>query len=69
VQYQLWILKEKKYYSVGIFDVTAEKPNTLTMMSLPVGDTKEIEEFSVTAEPKGGSSQPTGVMRLRTVTK
>ena len=69
VQYQLWILKEKKYYSVGVFDVTVEKPNTLTMMSLPVGDTKEIEEFSVTAEPKGGSLQPTGVMRLRTVMK
>ena len=64
-QYQLWILKDKKYYSVGVFDVTKEKPGTLTPMHLPVEDAREIEEFSVTAEPKGGSSQPTGAVQLR----
>lgn len=63
-QYQLWILKDKKHYSVGVFDVTTEKSNTLTTMPLPVSDTKEIEGFSVTVEPKGGSPQPTGVIQL-----
>jgi anti-sigma-K factor RskA len=63
-QYQLWILKDKKLYSVGVFDVAAEKSNMLTTMPLPVGDTKEIEGFSVTVEPKGGSSQPTGEVKL-----
>ncbi len=68
-QYQLWILKDKKHYSVGVFDITAEKSNTLTLMPLPVSDTKEIEEFSVTLEPKGGSLQPTGAIQLRSATK
>ena len=68
-QYQLWILKEKKQYSVGLFDVTTEKSSTLTMMALPVGDTKEIEGFSVTLEPKGGSSQLTGTILLSGATR
>ena len=68
-QYQLWILKEKKEYSVGVFDVTTEKSSTMTMMPLPVGDTKEIEGFSITLEPKGGSSQPTGTVQLSGATK
>ena len=68
-QYQFWIMKEKKFYSVGVFDVAAEKSNTLNMMPLPVGDTKEIEGFSVTLEPKGGSSQPTGDAQLRATIK
>lgn len=68
-QYQLWILKGKKYYSVGVFDVIAGKSNTLNTMPLPVGDTKEIEGISVTLEPKGGSSQPTGTIQLSGATK
>jgi anti-sigma-K factor RskA len=63
-QYQLWILKEKKQYSVGVFDMVSGKSNTLTAMPLPVGDTTGIEGFSVTLEPKGGSSQPTGAVQL-----
>jgi len=63
-QYQLWILKEKKQYSVGVFDLVSGKSNTLIVMPLPVGDTKEIEGFSVTLGPKGGSSQPTGAVQL-----
>ena len=68
-QYQLWILKEKKYYSVGVFDITAEKLTMLNVMLLPVGDTKEIEGFSVTLEPKGGSPQPTGAIQLSAAKK
>ncbi|MCX6132350.1 MAG: anti-sigma factor [Ignavibacteriales bacterium] len=68
-QYQFWILKDKKFYSVGLFDVTSEKSSTLHTMSLPVSDTKEIEGFSVTLEPKGGSPQPTGAMQLRVSAK
>lgn len=64
-QYQFWILKDKKFYSVGVFDVTSEKSSTLNTMPLPVSDTKDIEGFSVTLEPKGGSPQPTGAIQLR----
>jgi anti-sigma-K factor RskA len=63
-QYQLWFVKDKKHFSVGLFDVVAEKSNTMITLSLPVGDTKEIEGFSITVEPKGGSSQPTGAIQL-----
>jgi hypothetical protein len=68
-QYQLWILREKKQYSVGVFDVVKEKLNTLTVMPLPIDDTKGIEGFSVTVEPTGGSSQPTGAVQLSGATK
>jgi len=64
-QYQLWILKEKKPYSVGVFDVNVEKSSTLNSMVLPVADTREIEGFSITLEPKGGSPQPTGDALLK----
>ena len=68
-QYQFWIQKEKKLTSIGVFDVTAEKLNTLSTMPLPVGDAKEIEGFSVTMEPRGGSPQPTGEVQLRATVK
>jgi anti-sigma-K factor RskA len=68
-QYQLWILKEKKYLSGGVFDVTREKDNLLKVMALPVGDIKEIEGFTITLEPKGGGAQPSGAVQLRGSTR
>jgi len=68
-QYQLWVLKEKKYLSAGLFDVTREKDNELKVMTLPVGEKQELENFTVTVEPKGGSGQPTGAVQLRGSTR
>lgn len=64
-QYQLWILKEKKYISVGVFDVTKQNDHLLQVMTLPVGEKQEIEGFDVTLEPRGGSTQPAGAVYLR----
>jgi anti-sigma-K factor RskA len=68
-QYQLWILKEKAFYSGGVFEVTKEKSSTLNEMPLPVAGTREIEGFSITLEPKGGSPAPSGAPLLRSATK
>lgn len=68
-QYQLWLMKDKKYFRVSEFDVNTEKANVFAVMTLPVGEKKEIEEFAVTLEPRGGSTQPSGVIQLRGVTK
>ena len=68
-QYQLWILKEKKYLSAGLFDVAREKDNVLKVVTLPVGEKQEIEGFTITTEPNGGSGQPTGAVQLRGSTR
>ena len=68
-QYQLWVLKEKKYISAGVFDVTAEKGNALKAIPLPAADKQAIEGFAVTLEPKGGSMEPTGPIQLHGATR
>jgi anti-sigma-K factor RskA len=68
-QYQLWLMKEKKYFRVGEFDVNTEKTNVFAVMTLPVGEKQEIEGFAVTLEPRGGSTQPSGAIQLRGATK
>jgi anti-sigma-K factor RskA len=64
-QYQLWILKDKKRYSAGLFDVTAGQRSVKRLVQLPVGERQEFEGFEVTMEPKGGSNQPTGTVQVR----
>jgi anti-sigma-K factor RskA len=68
-QYQLWLMRDKKYLRVGEFDVNKEQSNVFAVMTLPVGGKQEIEGFAVTLEPRGGSTQPSGVIQLRGVTK
>jgi anti-sigma-K factor RskA len=68
-QYQLWLMKDKKYFPVGEFDVNTEKSNVFAVMTLPVGEKQEIEGFAVTLEPRGGSTQPSGSIQLRGTTK
>ncbi len=68
-QYQLWLVKEKKYLRVGEFDVNKEKSNVFAVMTLPVGERQEIEGFAITLEPRGGSTQPSGAIQLRGATK
>ena len=68
-QYELWLMKDKKYLRGGEFNVTKEKSNVFAVMTLPVGEKQEIEGFAVTLEPRGGSTQPSGVIQLRGSTK
>ena len=63
-QYQLWILKDKKPYSAGVFDVTVGQERVMRLMQLPVGERQEFEGFEVTLEPRGGSNQPTGTVQI-----
>jgi anti-sigma-K factor RskA len=64
--YQLWIIKDKIPISAGVFSVNSdkEKENYFKVLSLEVGDKKEIDAFAVTLEPKGGLPQPSGAMYL-----
>jgi anti-sigma-K factor RskA len=68
-QYQLWLMKDKKYVRVGEFDVNVEKSNIFAVMILPVGEKLNIEGFAVTLEPRGGSTQPSGAIQLHGATK
>jgi anti-sigma-K factor RskA len=67
-QYQLWLMKDKKYFRVSEFDVNTEKSNVFAVVALPVGEKKEFEGFAITLEPRGGSTQPSGAMQLRGAT-
>ncbi|MBI3578699.1 MAG: anti-sigma factor [Ignavibacteriales bacterium] len=64
--YQLWIIKNKKPVSAGVFAVTSEKEggSYFKVMSLEVNERKDFDAFAVTLEPKGGVPQPTGAMYL-----
>lgn len=68
-QYQLWLVKDKKYLRVGEFDVDKANATVFAVMTLPVGEKQEIEGFAVTLEPRGGSTQPSGVIQLRGTAK
>ena len=65
-EYQLWVIKNQKPASAGIFAVTndREKENFFKVQPLDVTDRKEIDAFAVTLEAKGGVPQPTGEMYL-----
>jgi len=63
--YQLWVIKNKKPMSAGVF--TVNDPVTETMFKidqLVETDKKVINAFAITLEPKGGVPQPTGKMYL-----
>ena len=62
MEYQLWMLRDGKPTSVGVFAVLEDGSAILKMEALP--DPKSIEEFAVTIEPHGGQPQPTGMMYL-----
>ena len=63
--YQLWIIKDNKPISAGVFSVEEkDKQNFFKIEELVVSNRKEINAFAVTLEPKGGLPQPTGDMYL-----
>ncbi len=58
--YQLWIIKDQKKISAGVFAVRDTAANFFKIDSLAVTNPREIGAFAVTLEPKGGMPQPTG---------
>jgi len=63
--YQLWMLKEKRYFTVAQFDVDSARTGVTKTLTIPAGSKQEIEGFTVTLEPKEGSTQPSGAIYLR----
>lgn len=63
--YQLWVIKDKKPISAGVFTVNdPAKENLFKIEELIEVNKKSINAFAITLEPKGGVPQPTGAMYL-----
>lgn len=62
--YQLWVIKDKKPISAGVFAVEDPGDNFYKIEGLAITNPKEIAAFAVTLEPKGGVPQPTGAMYM-----
>ena len=62
--YQLWVIKDKKPISAGVFAVNDTKSNFFMIEDLAVTNPREIAAFAVTLEPKGGMPAPTGEMYM-----
>ncbi|MEO8399442.1 MAG: anti-sigma factor [Ignavibacteriaceae bacterium] len=63
--YQLWVIKDNKPISAGVFSFSDKKEETFFKIShLVETDKKNIGAFAITLEPKGGVPQPTGDMYL-----
>ena len=64
--YQLWVIKDQKPISAGVFAVTNIKVEESFFKVQPIDlvDSGGINAFAVTLEPKGGVPQPTGEMYL-----
>ena len=58
--YQLWVIKDKKPISAGVFAVSDTGANYFKIVHLAITNPKEIGAFAVTLEPRGGVPQPTG---------
>ncbi len=63
--YQLWVIKDKKPISAGVFSVHDTNAAFFRIENLAVTNPKEIGAFAVTLEPKGGMPQPTGDMYMK----
>ncbi len=63
--YQLWVIKDNKPISSGVFGIRENKTNNYFMITnIAVQDLNNINAFAITLEPKGGVPQPTGKMYL-----
>ena len=62
MQYQLWLVRDGKPTSVGVFTVAEDGGAVIKMQSLP--DPTSIASFQVTIEPEGGQPEPTGMLYL-----
>ncbi|MCH7762089.1 anti-sigma factor [candidate division TA06 bacterium] len=62
MEYQLWVMREGKPTSAGLFTVSEDGRGILKLRDLP--DPGSIASYAVTIEPKGGQPEPTGMMYL-----
>ena len=62
MEYQLWVMREGRPTSAGMFSVSPDGEAVLTLNDLPELDS--IPKFLVTIEPEGGMDTPTGMMYL-----
>lgn len=62
--YQLWIIKDNKPVSAGVFAVNDPKKDSFFKIEQIASEEQSADAFAVTMEPKGGVPQPTGDMFL-----
>jgi anti-sigma-K factor RskA len=62
--YQLWIIKDNKPVSAGVFTVNNEDNKFFKIKEMTDVNALSNNSFAVTMEPKGGMPQPTGDMYL-----
>lgn len=62
MEYQLWVVRDGKPTSAGVFTVKKDGSTVLKLDEIP--DPETIASFSVTIEPNGGQPVPTGMMYL-----
>lgn len=62
--YQLWIIKNNKPVSVGVFAVNDPQKDSFFKIEAIDADERAADAFAITMEPKGGMPQPTGDMYL-----
>lgn len=62
--YQLWLIKNNKPVSAGVFAVNDEGDNFFKIEKMAQADEQAANAFAITMEPKGGMPQPTGDMYL-----
>lgn len=62
--YQLWLIKDKKPISAGVFAVNNSSDSFFKIEDLAEADQQSASAFAITQEPKGGSKKPTGDMYL-----
>jgi anti-sigma-K factor RskA len=62
--YQLWMIKDNKPVSAGVFAVNDQGDNFFKIEKMAQADKRTANAFAITMEPKGGAPQPTGDMYL-----
>jgi len=62
--YQLWMIKDNKPVSAGVFAVNDQGDNFFKIEKMAQADERTANAFAITMEPKGGAPQPTGEMYL-----
>ena len=62
--YQLWLIKNNKPVSAGVFAVNNQGDKFFKIEQMADADEESANAFAITMEPKGGMPQPTGDMYL-----
>ncbi len=63
--YQLWLFKNNKPVSAGVFAVNNEGDKFFKIEKMANATEQSVNAFAITMEPKGGMPQPTGDIYLK----